>query len=177
MSPADERPRRPPRRAAIGDYVAKRRCGLVDARAPGERLADVPVAGVEQPHRSNRANGSSRPGRSAASLCARRPGREGEADLERHRQMRLLQDHRPRLEDRRALAGGLGQEAVLGALGLGRVEPADDADGRVRDDPALDLARGLLGADEDHAEAAAALGDVEQHLLDRATSPRAARTC
>src|SRR5215213_417365 len=49
----------------------------------------------------------------------------------------------------------------------GRVEPADHADRRVGHDPPLDLAGGLLRADQDHAERAAALGDVEQHLLDR----------
>ena len=60
------------------------------------------------------------------------------------------------------------QEAVLGALRLGHVEPADDPERRVGDDPALDLRGGLLGADEDDPEAPPALGDVEQDLLDRA---------
>ena len=52
----------------------------------------------------------------------------------------------------------------------GRVEPADDAERRVRRHAALDLARRLLRADQDDAEAAAALGDVEHDLLDRAAA-------
>ena len=73
----------------------------------------------------------------------------------------------PGLAMRGPLPVGLGQEAVLGPRRLGRVEPADDPDRRVGDDAPLDLARGLLRADQDDAEAAAALGDVEQDLLDR----------
>jgi hypothetical protein len=60
------------------------------------------------------------------------------------------------------------QEAVLAPGRLGGVEPADDPDGRVGDDPPLDLAGRLLGADEDDAERAAPLGHVEEDLLDRA---------
>ena len=59
-------------------------------------------------------------------------------------------------------------EAVFGSLGLGRVEPPGDPDGAVGQDPALDLRRGLLRPDEDDAEGPAALGDVEQDLLDGA---------
>ena len=70
-----------------------------------------------------------------------------------------------------------GRKPYSGALRLGRVEPARDADRRVRDDAALDLARGLLRADEDDAERAAALGDVEQDLLDRRVALARARTC
>ena len=40
----------------------------------------------------------------------------------------------------------------------------DDAERGVGDDPLLDLGGGLLRADEDHAERAAAFGDVEQRL-------------
>ena len=58
------------------------------------------------------------------------------------------------------------QEAVLS--GLARVEPADDLDRGVADDRGLDVAGRLLGADEDDAEAAAARGDVDEHVLDRA---------
>ena len=53
-------------------------------------------------------------------------------------------DHRARLDDRGPLALHGRQEAVLAAAGLGRVEAADDADRRVGDDAALDLARRLL---------------------------------
>ena len=42
------------------------------------------------------------------------------------------------------------------------------------DDAPLDLARGLLRADQDDAERAAALGDVEQDLLDRESPSRGA---
>ena len=59
------------------------------------------------------------------------------------------------------------QEAVLAALRLRGVEPADDTVRGVGDDAPLDLARGLLGADEDHAEASSAFGDIEHDLLDR----------
>ena len=60
------------------------------------------------------------------------------------------------------------------AAALGRVEAPDDADGRVRHHPPLDLARRLLGADD--AEAPAALGDIEEHFLNGAApafAPRA----
>ena len=79
-----------------------------------------------------------------------------------------MQEHAAGLEERGAGAGGLRQEAVLAALSFGGVEAADDAVRGVGDDAALDLAGGLLGADQDDAEAAAALGDVEDDLLDRA---------
>ena len=61
-----------------------------------------------------------------------------------------------------------GRNPYSPARRLGGVEPADDPDRRVGDDPPLDLARRLLGADEDDAERPAPLGDVEQDLLDRA---------
>ena len=60
-----------------------------------------------------------------------------------------------------------GRNPYSGRVGLGRVEAADDADRRVGDDAALHLARGLLRADQHDAERTAALGDVEQDLLDR----------
>ena len=108
---------------------------------------------------------------------AGRPGRERELEQQRDREAGLGDEHRARLEDRRPLALHGGQEPVLVAPGLGRVEPADDADRRVGDDPPLDLAGRLLGADQDDAEAAAALGDVEEDLLDRARRVPRARTC
>ncbi len=73
----------------------------------------------------------------------------------------------PGLAITRALLVRLGQEPVLGPGCLRRVEATGDANRRVGDDAPLDLARGLLRADEDDAERAAALGDVEQDLLDR----------
>ena len=67
-----------------------------------------------------------------------------------------------------ALAGR--QEPVLGAAGLGGVQPADHPDAGVGHDPAFHLARRLLGADQDDAQAPAAFGDVQQHVLDRAVA-------
>ena len=46
-----------------------------------------------------------------------------------------------------------GRKPYSGRAGLGRVEPADDPDRRVGDDPPLHLAGGLLGADQDDARA------------------------
>ena len=78
----------------------------------------------------------------------------------------------PGLGDRGPLAVRRREEAVLGRCASAGVETARDADRAVRDDPPLDLAGGLLGADEDDAERAAALGDVEQDLLDRRVALR-----
>ena len=50
------------------------------------------------------------------------------------------------------------------------VEPSGDPDGTVGQDPPLDVAGGLVGANADDAEGAAALGDVEEDLLDRAVA-------
>ena len=61
-----------------------------------------------------------------------------------------------------------GQEAVLAARRLGRVEAADHPHGRVGHDAPFDLAGRLLGADEDHPQRAPTLGHVEQDLLDGA---------
>ena len=58
--------------------------------------------------------------------------------------------------------------AVLGALGLGRIEPAAHPDRRVLEHLRRHAARRLLGADEQHAERPTALGDVDQHVLQRA---------
>src|SRR5581483_6011057 len=98
----------------------------------------------------------------------RRPRRERKADLQRHRDVRLLQDHRPGLEDGGARARHRRKEPVLAPLRLRGVEPPHHPERAVRDDPALHLARGLLGADQDHPERAPALGHIEEHLLDRA---------
>ena len=63
---------------------------------------------------------------------------------------------------------GCEQEPVFGPRGLGGVAAAHDPDGGVGDDPPFDLARGLLRPDKDDPERAAAFGDVEQNVLDRA---------
>ena len=59
---------------------------------------------------------------------------------------------------------------VLSASGA---SATDHPERGIGDHPKLDLARGLLGTDQDDAEAPAPLGDVEQHLLDgRPAAPR-----
>ena len=50
------------------DHLAKCRRRLVEPLAAGDGLADVPVGGMEEPHRSNRSNGSRVSSGSAASL-------------------------------------------------------------------------------------------------------------
>jgi hypothetical protein len=103
-------------------------------------------------------------------MCPSRPGRpcrERELDRQRHRDVRLRHEHGARLGKRGALALRGRQEAVFRAGRLGRVQPAGDPDRAVRHDPPFHLARGLLRADQDHAERPAALGHVEQDLLDR----------
>ncbi len=99
-----------------------------------------------------------------------RPGREGEVDGQRHRDVGLGDEHGARLGDHRPGALRGWQEAVLGPLGLGRIEAPGDPDGAVGQDPPLDLRRGLLRPDQDDAERPAALCDVEQDLLDRAVA-------
>ena len=108
---------------------------------------------------------------------AGRPGRERELDDEGDGDLGLGDEHRPGLGDRRPGAVDGREEPVLGAVGLGRVEAAGHADGRVGDDAALDLAGRLLGADQDDPQRPPTLGHVQEDLLDRATGPRAGRTC
>ena len=93
-----------------------------------------------------------------------RPGREREVDGQRHRDVGLGDEHGARLSDHGPGALGWREEAVLGPFGFGGVEPPGDPDGAVGQDPPFDLAGGLLRADEDDAEGAAALGDVQQDL-------------
>ena len=164
---------------------------LVEPVTALERLADVPVGGVQELHGAHllsrrgqnggmSSSGGSRDIRSARGPAAvrrarrlgalRQPGRPGgerELDGERHRDLRLGDEHRAGLGDGGADPLRGGQEAVLGPSRLGRVEAADHPDRRVRHDAPLHLAGGLLRADQDDAERPAALGDVEQHVLDR----------
>src|SRR5439155_11997625 len=104
--------------------------------------------------------------RVTAAACIRRlahssrPRGERECHLEWDRQMWLLQQHCPGLQQRSALTRGIGEEPVLRPLGLRRVESANDANRGVRHDSPLNLASRLLSADEDHAEAPTALRDV-----------------
>src|SRR5580704_14455101 len=51
-----------------------------------------------------------------------------------------------------------------------RVQPPGDADSGVGEDPPLHVCRGLPRPDQDDAERPAALGDVEEDLLDRAVA-------
>src|SRR5436190_11139322 len=97
----------------------------------------------------------------------RGPRRKRELGHQRHGDLGLADEHGAGLGDGGPTAVGLGQEAVLGPHRFGGVEPAGDPQRRVGDDPTLDLAGCLLGADQDHAEAATPLGHVEEDLLDR----------
>ena len=132
----------------------------------------MPIGSVQDLHCGNPSKGSSgKPdrGRVGAGFgTAGGPRREGELEHQRYRQLGLAHDHRARLDERRALPLHGGQEAVFAAGCLGGVEAADHADGRVGDDAPFDFARRLLRADKDDAERSAALGDVQQDLLDRA---------
>src|SRR4051812_11954579 len=98
---------------------------------------------------------------------ARGPRRERELGHQRHGDLGLAHEHGAGFGDGGPPAMGLGQEAVFGAHRFGGVEPAGDPQRRVGDDATLDLAGCLLGADQDHAEAATPLGHVQQDLLDR----------
>ena len=147
---------------------------LVVAGATADRPADVPIGGMEkfQLVLTSREAGK-RVLRLAARHCKRlrgpgRPGREWELEDQWNRQFGLSQQHRSRFEDGGPLALHRRKESVLLAGGLGGVEPAHHPDRAVGDDAALNLAGGLLGSDQDHPEAATALGDIEQDLLDRA---------
>ena len=97
------------------------------------------------------------------------PDGEGEVDEDGGGDVGLVHDHRAGL-DGAAQAEGLGQVVVLGALALSKVEASVDADAAVAGDALLDPAGGLPGADEDDAQGAATLGDVEQDVLDRTPS-------
>ena len=98
------------------------------------------------------------------------PGREGELENQRHGQLGLGQQHRARFENGGSLALHRRKKPVFLPRGLGGVEPTHHPDRAVGDDAALDLAGGLLGSDEDDAEAATTFGDIEKDLLDRAVS-------
>ena len=133
----------------------------------GVRPADAGRAGRRRDRRGSAAAPVAAGFVAAVSDGPGRPRRERELGDERHRDLRLHHEHRAGLGDRRPLLVRRRQEAVLGPRRLGRIEAADDADRRVGDDAPLDLARGLLRADQHDAERAAALGDVEEDLLDR----------
>ena len=64
--------------------------------------------------------------------------------------------------------------AVLGALGLGGVQPPADPDRGVLEHLGRHARGGLLRADQQDAERAAALRDVDQHVLERAVPSRGA---
>ena len=81
------------------------------------------------------------------------PGREREFDGQRHRDLRLADEHGAGFGEGCACPLTGRQEAVLGSAGLGGVEAPDDLDAGVGHDPPFDLAGGLLGADQDDAEA------------------------
>src|SRR5450756_1088362 len=97
-------------------------------------------------------------------------GGEREVDEDGGGDVGLVHNHRAGLDDGAAQAEGLGQVVVLGALALGEVQAPVDTDAGVAGDALLDATGGLLGADEDDAQGAATLGDVEQDVLDRAVT-------
>ena len=101
-----------------------------------------------------RANGIGS-GRVGAPPRCRRVAHDGNGNRSRIAigNLRLRDDHRARPEERRAHAADPAEEAVLAALGLGRVQPADHLERGVRDDPPLDFARGLLRAEQRDAAA------------------------
>jgi hypothetical protein len=92
------------------------------------------------------------------SRCAGRPCQEREVDSQRYWDVRLRDEYGAGLGQHGADALLRWQEAVLGPLGLGGVEPCGDLDGAVGEDAALDLAGGLLRADEDNADRLSSLG-------------------
>jgi hypothetical protein len=99
-----------------------------------------------------------------------RPGGEREVHRQRHRDVGLGDEHGAGLRQRGALPLRGRQVPVLGPFGLGGIEPAGDADRAVGHDAPLHLAGRLLGPDQDHAQRPAALGDIQQELLDRAVA-------
>ena len=89
---------------------------LVRPRPVADRPAEMPVRGVQEPDRHplvGLERGERIATRRRGLLGPRRPAREREADLERGRDRRLLDDHRAGLEDRGPRAGHRRQEAVL----------------------------------------------------------------
>ena len=105
------------------------------------------------------------------------PGRERELDHQRHRDLGLDHEHRARLGDRGPLPVGGGQEPVLGpdaSAGSSRPTTRIEELAMMRRSTSLAVCCAPI---EDDAERPAALGDVEQDLLDRAECPPAARTC
>ena len=80
------------------------------------------------------------------------PGGKGKFNGERDGDRGLVDEHRPRLGDGRSNPLPGGEESVFRPRGFGGVETADHLDGAVADDPPLDLAGGLLGADQDDSE-------------------------
>src|SRR5947199_10243748 len=79
-----------------------------------------------------------------------------------------MDDERAWLQDPRTQTRGRRQEAIFIALRLGSIQASDDTECRVSYDAAFNLARCLLGADQDDAKTPAALGNVEENILNRA---------
>src|SRR5262245_3647138 len=99
----------------------------------------------------------------------RRPRRERETQQDRRRDIRLGNDHTAGLEHTSPEPRGLvGEEPVLGPLGLARIQAPDHSKRCVGYYAPLDFAGRLLSAKERDAEGAAALGDVEQDIANRA---------
>ena len=145
---------------------------LVDARAPpADRLAHVPVGGVQELHQkpSNGSSGwSGRRGSAPASDARVAHAGNGNCTTIGIGTSGWLTTIVPGLMivARWRCAAGRNPYSPRAASAASSRPTTRIA--RVGDDAPLDLARRLLGADEDDPERAAPLGDVEQDLLDRA---------
>ncbi len=155
------------------DLAERRRELRRVASAPGSpcrRASPRCAAGASGQSASNGRNGSASAGAAASSARVAHAG-NGNRICSGTGMCGCCRIIDPGLRIDRAGPGHRGQEPVLASLGLRGVEPPHHAERGVGDDPALDLARGLLRADQDHPERSTALGDVEQDLLDRAPVP------
>ena len=146
---------------------------LVHPRAAAQRLAHVPVRGVQEAHqelRNPRKTSSSAPAATRASL--RRVAQAGKGKRTSNGVgisgcwTIMVPGFRMPARPRPAAV----EEAVLRPLRLRHVEPAHHPERGVGHDARLHLARRLLRPHEHDAQAAPALRDVEQDFLD---GPRA----
>ena len=166
------------------------RCDLVQHVARARRVrswrprrrADVPVGGVEDLHAGRRraatgpANGSPL-GVRRHLLLPGGPRREGEGHDERHRDRGLARPPSCPASAAGREPGWTGASSRTRRARPRRRRGARSPGSRRSRAPRGDAARRLLRADEQHPERPAALGDVDQHVLQRARCPRAARTC
>src|SRR5262249_24999368 len=165
--------RRASRWCAGSSLCAPRTVLLIQRGAPGTGLSERRRV-IRWRYRGERSLRPRRPGVMAGPLTllapAGRPSGEREVHGERDRDVRLSDKHGARLGQRRALALRGRQVPVLRTHRLGGIQPPGHSDRAVGQYSPFDLARGLLGADQDDSKRAAALGQVKQDLLDRAVA-------